>query len=46
MSSIKTALEKFGVKQKRSNGKRYYEMPPMAGHILNRMDNKRSWSSY
>ena len=46
MTSIKTALEKFGVKQKKSGGKRYYEMPPMAGHILNRMDNKRSWSSY
>ena len=44
MNAIKSTLEKFGVKQKKSGSKRFYELPPVAGNIANRIDNKRAWS--
>ena len=44
MNSIKSTLEKFGVKQKKSGSKRFYELPPLAGNVINKLDSKRNYS--
>lgn len=44
MTSIKNTLEKFGVKQKKSGSKRFYELPPLAGNVINKLDTKRNYS--
>ena len=40
-TSLKTTLEKFGVKQKRTTNRRYYLLPPVNSHVSIRNENKR-----
>lgn len=40
-TSLKTTLEKFGVKQKRTSNRRYYLLPPVNSHVSIRNENKR-----
>lgn len=44
MTTIKSTLEKFGVKQRKSGSKRFYELPPLAGSVINKLDSKRDYS--
>ena len=44
MTTIKSTLEKLGVKQRKSGSKRFYELPPLAGSVINKLDSKRNYS--
>lgn len=44
MYSIKKTLEKFGVTQRKVKSKRFYELPPLCGNVINKIDKKNNYS--